>query len=91
MDWSQNDDKKTTVNVYSLRAKERPTVSTPVTWEEVEAALKSKESSALVFEASDFLKSVDRQGDLFAPVLSLKQKLPAIASVEEKLLAVKSS
>ncbi len=81
MDWSQNDDKKTTVNVYSLRAKDRPTVSTPVTWKEVEAALKKKNASALSFEAGVLIKRVEKMGDLFAPVLSLKQKLPSISSL----------
>ncbi len=77
VDWSQNDDKKTTINVYSLRAKERPTVSTPVTWEEVEKALKRKKP--LSFETGDVLKRVEKQGDLFATVLSLKQKLPRVS------------
>ncbi|HHY85648.1 MAG TPA: ATP-dependent DNA ligase [Verrucomicrobia bacterium] len=76
VDWSQNDRHKTTVCVYSLRAKERPTVSTPVTWEEVEAALKRKDPERLVFLSDDVLKRVERKGDLFAPVLKLKQKLP---------------
>jgi bifunctional non-homologous end joining protein LigD len=80
VDWSQNDTHKTTVSVYSLRAKERPTVSTPVTWEEVEAALKKKNGSQLVFETDDVLKRVKKQGDLFAPALTLKQKLPALAT-----------
>lgn len=83
VDWSQNDDKKTTVNVYSLRAKERPTVSTPVTWKEVETALKKKDAGKLTFEAEDVLKRVEKHGDLFAPVLSLKQKLPPLKTVEE--------
>ncbi len=73
VDWSQNDDHKTTVSVYSLRAKERPTVSTPLTWEEVEAARKPRQ---LTFEAQQVLERVDKSGDLFAPVLTLKQKLP---------------
>lgn len=76
VDWSQNDSHKTTVNVYSLRAKAHPTVSTPVTWEEVEAALKKKNARLLSFEAADVLKRVEKEGDLFAPVLMLKQKLP---------------
>ncbi|TDU81306.1 bifunctional non-homologous end joining protein LigD [Prosthecobacter fusiformis] len=80
LDWSQNDDHKTTVNVYSLRAKERPTISTPVTWEEVENALKRKKP--LVFETKDIFKRLKKHGDLFAPVLTLKQKLPAIRSLE---------
>ncbi|HEY3915044.1 MAG TPA: non-homologous end-joining DNA ligase [Verrucomicrobiae bacterium] len=82
VDWSQNNDHKTTVTVYSLRAKEHPTVSTPVTWEEVESALKKKNSKALMFEADDVLKRVEKQGDLFSPVLKLKQKLPSLASLE---------
>ena len=76
VDWSQNDSHKTTVNVYSLRAKAHPTVSTPVTWEEVGAALKKKSARLLSFEAPDVLKRVEKEGDLFAPVLRLKQKLP---------------
>jgi bifunctional non-homologous end joining protein LigD len=84
MDWSQNDDNKTTINVYSLRAKEHPTVSTPVTWKEVEAAVKEKDANNLVFEARDVLKRVEKLGDLFAPVVTLKQKLPAIRSLEER-------
>jgi len=83
VDWSQNDDKKTTANVYSLRAKERPTVSTPVTWKEVETAWKKKDAAKLSFEAEDVLKRVQKHGDLFAPVLSLKQKLPPLKAVEE--------
>lgn len=79
VDWSQNDDHKTTVNVYSLRAKETPTVSTPVTWEEVASALKRKKP--LVFDTKDVFKRLKKHGDIFAPVLSLKQKLPAIQAV----------
>jgi bifunctional non-homologous end joining protein LigD len=77
VDWSQNDEHKTTVAVYSLRAKERPTVSTPVEWQEVERALKRADPDVLTFEANDVLKRVEKQGDLFAPVAELKQKLPA--------------
>ena len=76
VDWSQNDEHKTTVSVYSLRAREHPTVSTPVTWEEVEHALKKKDPSVLVFEASDVLKRFEKMGDLHEPVLRLQQKLP---------------
>jgi bifunctional non-homologous end joining protein LigD len=72
VDWSQNDESKTTVNVYSLRAMERPTVSTPLTWDEVRAARTPED---LTFEARDVLRRVDEQGDLFAPVLSLVQTL----------------
>ena len=81
IDWSQNDEHKTTVNVYSLRAKSRPTVSTPVTWLEVEAVAKKGEANRLVFENDAVLKRVKEQGDLFAPVLTLKQRLPSIGSI----------
>jgi bifunctional non-homologous end joining protein LigD len=74
IDWSQNDEHKTTVGVYSLRARERPTVSTPLDWDEVEAG----DPDALVFEADDVLDRVDERGDLFAPVAELKQELPAL-------------
>jgi bifunctional non-homologous end joining protein LigD len=70
IDWSQNDENKTTVCVYSLRARERPTVSTPVRWEELD------DPDALVFEASDVLDRVDEHGDLYAPVAELQQELP---------------
>jgi bifunctional non-homologous end joining protein LigD len=72
IDWSQNDEHKTTVGVYSLRARERPTVSTPLMWEEVEAG----DADALVFEAEDVLARFDEHGDLFAPVEELEQELP---------------
>ncbi|HUD48674.1 MAG TPA: non-homologous end-joining DNA ligase [Candidatus Baltobacteraceae bacterium] len=81
VDWSQNDGHKTTVTVYSLRAREHPTVSTPVTWEEVEAALQKGNPKVLSFEADQVLKRVEKHGDLFAPVLKLKQKLPPIKSL----------
>jgi bifunctional non-homologous end joining protein LigD len=76
IDWSQNDSHKTTVCVYSLRAKERPTVSTPVSWEEVDELRRKKKPELLVFTSDDTLKRVEKLGDLFAPVLKLKQKLP---------------
>lgn len=78
VDWSQNHRRKTTIAVYSLRARERPTVSTPVSWEEVEGALERDDREYLVFETADVLERVDRHGDLFAPVLELKQKLPEL-------------
>ncbi len=71
VDWSQNSAAKTTVSVYSLRARERPTVSTPVTWDEVAAcASASSPASSLVFTSDDVLARVDRDGDLFAPLLA---------------------
>ena len=77
VDWSQNDRHKTTVCAYSLRAQERPTVSAPVTWAEVNAALKKKKADLLTFLSDQVLKRVEKQGDLFSPVLKLKQRLPA--------------
>jgi bifunctional non-homologous end joining protein LigD len=77
VDWSQNDQHKTTVAVYSLRARERPTVSTPLDWDEVERASQQDDPDALRFEASDVLERVEEHGDLFAPVLELRQGLPA--------------
>ena len=74
IDWSQNDEHKTTVCVYSLRARQRPTVSTPLDWAEVEAG----DPDALVFEADDLLARVEKRGDLFAPVVELKQPFPAL-------------
>jgi len=76
IDWSQNDRHKTTVCVYSLRAKERPTVSTPLEWEEVEAALAAGDAKALVFDHAAVLERVNAKGDLFAPLLSEEQELP---------------
>jgi bifunctional non-homologous end joining protein LigD len=78
IDWYQNNERKTTIAVYSLRARERPTVSTPVRWEEVEAVAESGEGSSLVFEAGDVLERIEEHGDLFAPVLELKQQLPKL-------------
>jgi bifunctional non-homologous end joining protein LigD len=88
IDWSQNDARKTTVCAYSLRAGERPTVSTPLEWDEVEAARDGRASTrrrpktgsadraTLAFEAHEVLARVADKGDLFAPVLSLVQELP---------------
>src|SRR3989440_10516307 len=76
VDWSQNDEHKTTVNVYSLRAKEQPTISTPVTWEEVASTLKKKNAKLLVFPSDRVLRRVEKSCDLFEPVQTLKQKLP---------------
>ena len=73
----------TTISVYSLRARERPTVSTPVRWDEVEHALKKKNAALLVFESAQVLSRVEKIGDLFAPVLTLKQKLPKLAGIKE--------
>jgi bifunctional non-homologous end joining protein LigD len=85
VDWSQNDQHKTTIAVYSLRARERPTASTPITWEEVEQTLKKKDAQRLVFEAADVLKRVEKMGDLFEPLLKLKQKLPQLAGLDAEV------
>jgi bifunctional non-homologous end joining protein LigD len=82
VDWSQNDEHKTTISVYSLRAREHPTVSTPVEWKDVERALSKKDARVLVFEADQVLKRVEKMGDLFEPVLTLKQKLPKVPGLE---------
>ncbi len=78
VDWSQNHQRKTTICVYSLRARPRPTASTPVTWDEVEATADSGDASKLVFEADAVLDRIERHGDLFAPVLELEQELPEL-------------
>jgi bifunctional non-homologous end joining protein LigD len=76
IDWSQNDEHKTTVCVYSLRATPRPQVSTPLTWPEVRKLWKRGDPDAFRFSPDAVLKRVAKQGDLFEPVLTLKQKLP---------------
>jgi bifunctional non-homologous end joining protein LigD len=78
VDWSQNDQHKTTVCVYSLRARERPTVSTPLGWEELEGAIGAGEAGALVFDSSAALDRVEERGDLFRPVLERRQELPEL-------------
>jgi len=79
VDWSQNDAHKTTVTVYSVRARERPSVSTPVTWQEVESCRASGDPELLSFDTDHVLARVAEHGDLFAPVESLKQRLPDVA------------
>src|SRR5437588_2676256 len=76
VDWSQNDEHKTTICVYSLRAREEPTVSTPVTWDEVEKGLKKKTADLLKFRSDKVIARAEKLGDLFAPVEKVKQKLP---------------
>jgi bifunctional non-homologous end joining protein LigD len=78
VDWSQNNQHKTTVCVYSLRAKPTPTASTPVTWAEVEKCLKKDDAELLSFTSDQVLKRVAKHGDLFEPVLTLEQKLPTL-------------
>jgi len=79
VDWGQNTEHKSMVCAYSVRAKQRPTVSTPVRWEEVEAAVASGDAGALVFETADVLDRIARDGDLFAGVLSVEQDLARLA------------
>jgi len=78
IDWSQNDVAKTTVCVYSLRARERPTVSTPLTWDEVEQVAATGDPDLVVLDADAVLERVGEHGDLFAPVAELEQSLPSI-------------
>jgi bifunctional non-homologous end joining protein LigD len=80
VDWSQNDEHKTTVNVYSLRARDRPTVSTPLHWDEVEAVLGSRDPEELAFTSDAVLARVAEHGDLFRPVIELEQELPVLSS-----------
>ena len=70
IDWSQNDEHKTTVCVYSLRGAERPTVSTPLDWDELD------DPASLVFCAADVIERVAERGDLFAAVAEQRQQLP---------------
>ncbi|HEY2302941.1 MAG TPA: non-homologous end-joining DNA ligase [Acidimicrobiales bacterium] len=76
IDWSQNTEFKTTVAVYALRARSRPTVSTPLTWEELEEAVDAGDAARLVFETAQVLDRVADHGDLMAPLLRIKQSLP---------------
>lgn len=82
VDWSQNDEHKTTVAVYSLRARSRPTASTPVTWDEVDASAHGKRD-LLAIDAGEALRRVERMGDLFAPLLLLHQDLPVLKAVSQ--------
>ena len=91
VDWSQNDSYKTTVCVYSMRAKERPTVSTPLDWREVENCRRKRDASLLAFEFDQVLRRVEEDGDLFAPVLKVKQKLPSIEKLEAAVEKVGST
>jgi bifunctional non-homologous end joining protein LigD len=80
IDWSQNDDHKTTVNVYSLRATEHPGVSTPLEWPEVSACADSNEPQLLSFTPEQLLTRVAERGDLFAKILSMQQQLPNLVA-----------
>jgi bifunctional non-homologous end joining protein LigD len=75
VDWSQNTQHKSTVCAYSVRAKARPTVSTPVRWDEVERVVDTGTPDSLVFAMGDVLERVTDHGDLFAEVQTLRQEL----------------
>jgi bifunctional non-homologous end joining protein LigD len=79
IDWSQNDEHKTTVCVYSPRARERPTISTPLAWEEVEKASRSRREPNLSAEPGELLERIERHGDLFEGLLILRQELPDLS------------
>jgi bifunctional non-homologous end joining protein LigD len=83
IDWSQNNSTKTTVAPYSLRARPRPTVSTPVSWDEVEAC---RQAPDLVFTAADVIARVQRAGDLFAATLPGWCCRPGAAGLSSRLL-----
>jgi bifunctional non-homologous end joining protein LigD len=82
VDWSQNHQKKTTIGVYSLRARERPTASVPVRWREVERVAKRGAAEELRFEIPAAIERIEREGDLFEPVLKLRQKLPDVGELQ---------
>jgi bifunctional non-homologous end joining protein LigD len=79
VDWSQNDRHKTTVCAYSLRGKARPTVSTPVSWDEVSDTLDADDTDSMTFEAPAVLERVEHLGDLYDANLELEQELPELA------------
>jgi bifunctional non-homologous end joining protein LigD len=81
VDWSQNTESKTTVAVYSLRAREAPTVSAPLDWDEVERIVEDEDRELAMFEAGELLERVKKRGDLFAPVLELEQELPGLEAL----------
>jgi bifunctional non-homologous end joining protein LigD len=83
VDWSQNDRHKTTVCAYSLRGMARPTVSTPISWDEVTDALDRNDPDGLTFDAPDVLERVARLGDLYQANLELEQELPALGTPEK--------
>lgn len=89
VDWSQNDDHKTTISVYSLRARPRPTASTPVMWEEVSECRQHADPELLTFTHNKTLERVDELGDLFDSVRALQQQLPPTSALAgmEKLLS----
>lgn len=89
IDWSQNDEHKTTVSVYSLRAKEKPTVSAPVTWAEVESVYTKRNPLLVEFDCHQVLARLDQHGDLFAAILTKRQQLPSFE--EQKWVTKKAT
>jgi bifunctional non-homologous end joining protein LigD len=83
VDWSQNDRHKTTVCAYSLRGRARPTVSTPISWDEVTDALDRNDPDGLTFDAPEVVERVARLGDLYQANLELEQELPALGTPEK--------
>jgi bifunctional non-homologous end joining protein LigD len=77
IDWSQNSEHKTTVAVYSMRAKPTPSVSMPVSWKQLERALERSDRSLLHFDHVSVIKKLKGGKDQFAPVLTEQQTLPA--------------
>jgi bifunctional non-homologous end joining protein LigD len=84
VDWSQNHQKKTTIAVYSLRARERPTASIPLHWREVERTAKRGDADDLRFEIPAAIERIEGEGDLFEPVLKMKQKLPDVEELGQQ-------
>lgn len=78
VDWSQNDEHKTTISVYSLRAAAFPKVSTPVSWEEVRRCLDEGDPALLEFDVANTLERVGERGDIFAETISLRQPIPSL-------------
>jgi bifunctional non-homologous end joining protein LigD len=91
IDWSQNSEHKTTVCVYSLRAKrEEPFVSFPIEWSALERALKKRDLDAFLVTPEEALKRLEEDGELFREVLSVKQKLPTAKAMDAALKRIKS-
>src|SRR5262249_50268349 len=83
VDWSRNHQKKTTIGVYSLRARERPRASKPVTWREGQRTAKGADPEKRHFEIPAAVKRLERESDLFEPVLKLRQKLPDVTELAD--------
>lgn len=92
IDWSQNSDHKTTVCVYSLRAKrEEPFVSFPIDWDSLEKAVKKDDLSVFLVTPGEAAERLEKEGDLFSEVLTMKQKIPSAKRIEAALLKISSA